>query len=217
MKDVKKEEVKHEEIPVVEEEPKEAPKKVTLKPEVKRVLIGGVVVIAVVGLLLMIGSSITGAATLDTEATATTIADSVEKKLDSLGLNVNVSSEMAACTERNSELMVSIRGTSDDLIACTTQKTALLEEIRNLEEDKETSVSSDTLKASQKEIEDREDEIQDLKDELAEIEDKYDPIIANVAKKLCCVEKVYDNSINSYTVSDTNVHCVSNGEHSLSC
>jgi hypothetical protein len=214
MDEVKKEEIEKKEVPKKVDEPKKA---TTLKPEVKRALIAGVVVIVVVGLLLMIGSSITGAATLDTEATATSIADSVEKKLDSLGLNVNVSAEMAACTERNSELMVSIRGTSDDLIACTTQKTVLLEEIRKLEEDKETSISSDVLNDVKDEVQDREEEIEDLEDELAEIKDKYDPIIANVAKKLCCVEKVYDNSINSYTVSDTNVHCVSNGEHSLSC
>ena len=193
------------------------PRKVTLNPEARKWIIGIVVVVAVAGFLMMMGSSITGAATIDTEATASTIADSVEKKLDSLGINANVSSEIEACTNRNTELMNSIRETSDNLISCTSDKNTLQAKINVLEEEKKTSISTEVLRASQDEIEDKEDEIEKLEDELDEIKDKYEPIITNIAKKLCCVVKNFDNSINSYTVSDTNIHCVNDGDVSLSC
>ena len=47
--------------------------------------------------------------------------------------------------------------------------------------------------------------------------DNSDELIANMAKTICCIKKVIDSSINSYTIEGDNVVCSGSGENEISC
>ncbi len=177
-----------------------------------------VAIIIVVGFLIWsTGAAITGAAVIDAETTTATIVSSVEERLDQLGVNLNVSSEIEACSNRNSDLQDAVRESANNLMDCQILTGELKADISTLERQKEDSVSKTMLDESHDQISDKEKEIADLKDEIDTMEDKYLPVIKEAARKICCFEKVDDSSINSYNIGENKIHCVNDGENSLSC
>ena len=198
---------------------KKEPKKVEKHPLHKKVnlwMVFGVVFI--VGIFIwVVGASVTGGAVVDSEATTATIVSSIEQKLDELGVNLNVSSEIEACSKRNTNLHETIEDRSNELIKCQILTGEQEVEISLLQKEKEVSVSRDELESVREVVTEKEDEIIDLKKELEDVEDKYLPVIKEAARKICCIEKLDDSSINSYNIGESKIHCVNDGQNSISC
>jgi hypothetical protein len=60
-------------------------------------------------------------------------------------------------------------------------------------------------------------DIANLKSDLERCEDAQDAVIADAARRLCCMQRVDNPAIDSYSVSDDRIVCATGGQKAIRC
>lgn len=131
-------------------------------------------------------------------------------------------------------LLAQVEEKNDELTECKIQVEQLqsnFEEAQKQVADKDAeiaTVKSETQSTIDKEVAEKtaaleqdkaacEDSLANKEKEVGEVQAKYDLLVKNVAKSICCKAKVDNPQINFYDVVDGKITCSEQGTNQLSC
>ena len=116
-----------------------------------------------------------------------------------------------------------VKDSSDELSKCQTEKETIYTQVGYVREEWKDDIAkcedkqNDIIKENLVLLNDKDEEVSNAKNDLLVLEESFDNFVKNVAKSVCCKEKVDNPSINSYEVSGDKLVCLDGGENSLSC
>lgn len=131
-------------------------------------------------------------------------------------------------------LLAQVEEKNDELTECKVQLERVqsdLEEAQKQVEDKDaevTTIKSETQKTIDQQVTEKtaaleqdkaacEDSLSNKDKEVGEVQAKYDLLVKNSAKSICCKAKVDNPQINFYDVVDGKISCLEQGSNQLIC
>jgi hypothetical protein len=156
----------------------------------------------------------------DTNQSAVDFAGNIkelELKLATTKANLSLYTEIYA------KVWDEVKDTSNSLSTCNSEKQSLTSQVENVRiqwkddikscEDKQRDIIKENLVL----LNDKDKEIATAKSDLVVLQDDFDKFVQNIAKNVCCKNKVDNPSINSYQISSGKLICLENGENVLNC
>ena len=175
------------------------------------IIIFGVLSVGVVLFVAMDGS-ITGAAIAEPEVSSEEQKQaSIEERLKEIDASfASVGEKFDQCNSLSQKLAVDIKNLTDDLNLCDLNTKSLEAKNIALQTQVDTLAPQDIMNTLQ-------NELLEKREKVTSLEERYDKIINNAARTICCKKRVDDQSIDSYIIGDLNIHCVHNGDEPLNC
>lgn len=172
------------------------------------------VIIAIATLAVVVGS-LSGYATYIISTAPSNITTE-----DCLQLSAQLSAELDICKSNLEMLSEFANRTQDKLVVCDLNKLELEEEIKGYKNQIEKLQSDLTacefdVSTWMAQVDKLTSEINELESELAAAQKKYDSIIANSAKNICCTQKIYKPTLKYYYVESNTIKCTSEANDEL--
>lgn len=149
---------------------------------------------------------------------------SLNTEMDNIKANLSLNQDFLEMTQNE------VSSTKEELTSCESELKSLEIEIDHCQESdriKEELLASTNEKISAA-VEEQTTEINNAKDlcldtidkkeeELTVIEAKYNSLVTNVARSICCKQRVDNPEISAYDVVENRIVCLSSGSKPLSC
>ncbi|MBR9700517.1 hypothetical protein GOV11_01485 [Candidatus Woesearchaeota archaeon] len=141
------------------------------------------------------------------------------RQMKAYGVPEEYLGDMQGLKDKNSGLTSSL----DGMTMQRNQLTSSLQESQTTLESTKTSLETCTTNAGKAEklcqqlSDSLAQEKSDIQADLTSCEDTAEGVLADAAKQLCCIKKVFDSSITGYKIDDDEIECVSEGGVAISC
>jgi predicted nuclease with TOPRIM domain len=137
----------------------------------------------------------------------------------------SLKAELEETKQEYQETKAEIDKITADLTAAKNDAQAKLAEVQARSQELQTCLekAESERNMSKKLVDSLGDDLGDAKTELNACEEKLETVegleavVADAARRLCCVKRVDDPSIDSYAITDDRINCVAGGEKKIAC
>ena len=209
------------------------------KPAAKRkgnplAILAGLVVLVVLA-ILVVRPAVLGYGVYQQAQTSNLTVQDYAKNMQDLSKDLEVTkANLSSYSAFTGALLVQLDEKADELTECKVQMESLksdLGEAQKQVEDKGSelaTVKSETQKTIDTQVTEKtaaleqdkaacESSLSDKEKAVGEVQAKYDQLVKNTAKSICCKAKVDNPQINFYDVVDNKITCLEQGANQLSC